>query len=123
MLPPRKKRERSGIERAPKREWHRHRNWLRGFACVVTDCESQRQEVSHIRTAANAGTGIKPHDSSAVPMCCNHHAEYHRIGHDSFEARYRLDLVKLANEFTQRSPDVEMKLSLVLAIPHLGRIS
>lgn len=123
MLPPRKKRERSGIERAPKREWHRHRAWLRGFACVVTDCESERQEVSHIRTAANAGTGIKPHDSSAVPMCADHHAEYHRIGHHTFEDRYRLDLVKLANEFTQRSPDVEMKKSLVISIPHLGRVS
>lgn len=114
MLPPRRKPLRSGIERGPKREWSRHRKFLRAHRCVVPGCMCEPIEVSHIRTAANAGTGIKPADWFAVPKCHEHHAEYHRIGHDSFEAKYRVNLRALAVEFTQKSPDVEMRASLRL---------
>lgn len=117
MLPPRRSAPRSGILRAPERVWQRHRKWLRGFQCVVTGCGRGPIEVSHLRTAANAGTGLKPHDSEAVPMCGGldpeaHHAEYHRIGHKSFEAKYGIDLAKLAAELTRRSPDTAMRESL-----------
>lgn len=82
-------------------------------------------EVSHIRTAANAGTGLKPHDASAVPMCGGfgplaHHAEYHRIGHDSFEKKHGVNLKAQAAEFTRRSPDAEMRASLRLATTDLA---
>ena len=109
MLPPRKKRERSGIERAPKREWHRHRAWLRRHQCVVPGCINMVIEVSHIRTAANAGTGLKPHDSSAVPMCGEHHRELHSAGVNTFQAIHRVDLTAMAAEFARRSPDKAMK--------------
>lgn len=115
LLPSKRKVARSGILRAPKREYPRHRAWLRRHQCVVSDCMQEPIEVSHIRTAANAGTGIKPHDSSAVPMCgglAGHHAEYHRIGHKSFEAKYRLDLFALAAAFVARSPDTAMRESM-----------
>ncbi len=117
ILPKKRQPQRSGIERAPKREWPRHRKWLRSHECVCTlwnklaNCEG-RIEVSHIRTAANSGTGLKPHDSSAVPMCHLHHFVYHNAGHAEFEKVYGLDLANLAAEFTQRSPDQAMKASL-----------
>lgn len=119
MLPRKREKLRSGIERAPRREWPRHRKWLRSHECICTLarlstsilCAGQI-EVSHIRTAANAGTGIKPHDAFAVPMCMQHHRRYHEMGHRSFEASYRLDLGKLAAEFTAKSPDIAMRESL-----------
>jgi hypothetical protein len=80
----------------------------------VAGCEREPIEVSHIRSAANAGTGVKPHDQYAVPMCGgigpdSHHSEYHRIGHASFSRNYGLDLWAIAAEFTRRSPDTAMK--------------
>jgi hypothetical protein len=69
-------------------------------------------EVSHIRTASNAGTGLKPHDGFAVSMCHVHHLEYHRVGHHTFERRHRLDLDVLAAEFVRRSPDLDMRASI-----------
>lgn len=114
MLPPRRKPKRSGIERAIKRVWPRHRSFLRSHHCVVTGCMAEPIEVSHIRTAANAGTGLKPHDSSACPMCHGHHLEYHQDGHDTFEKRHGVNLKAMALEFTRRSPDAAMRASLRL---------
>lgn len=113
-LPPRRKRPKSGIERGVQRVWPRHRYFLRGYGCVVDGCEREPVEVSHIRTAANAGTAVRPHDWNAVPMCGgigpdSHHAEYHLRGHKSFEAKYRLDLLALAAAFAARSTDTAMK--------------
>lgn len=118
MLPKKRQPQRSEIVRAPRREWQRHRKWLRSHECV---CSLAPQgfsfctgpvEVSHIRTAANAGVGLKPHDAFSVPMCNAHHANYHRWGHDSFEGYFNLDLAKLAAEFTAKSPDKAMRESL-----------
>lgn len=114
MLPKKRQPQRSGIQREPQRVWQRHRAFLRRHHCVVHGCERTPIEVSHIRTAANAGTALKPHDASAVPMCGgigpdSHHAEYHRIGHQSFERKYALDLAALAAEFASRSTDVVMR--------------
>ncbi len=120
MLPKKRQPQRSGIKRAPKREWPKHRKWLRSHECVVSVSSTfwfngfcaGMVEVSHIRTAANSGTGIKPHDSSAVPMCSSHHSEYHRIGAETWEKKYALDLARLAAEFTAKSPDQAMRASL-----------
>lgn len=121
-LPKRRKKPKSGIERSIRREWPRHRVFLRSHHCVVKGCPAEPIEVSHIRTAANAGTGIKPMDAFAVPMCASdpaigyegHHAEYHRIGHKDFEAKYKLDLKALAAMFTSKSTDTNMRDALRL---------
>jgi hypothetical protein len=111
-LPQRRKPPKSGIHRGPQREWPRHRAFLRRHHCVVTGCMAEPIEVSHIRTAKNAGTALKPHDAFAVSMCPGHHAEYHRDGHHTFERRYRVNLNAIAAEFVRRSPDLEMRASL-----------
>jgi hypothetical protein len=69
-------------------------------------------EVSHIRTASNAGTGLTPHDGFAVSMCHGHHVEYHQHGHHTFERRHRVNLDAIAAEFVRRSPDIDMRASL-----------
>jgi hypothetical protein len=111
-MPQRRKPPKSGISRGPHREWPRHRAFLRRHHCVVPGCIAEPIEVSHIRTASNAGTGLKPHDAFAVSMCHDHHLEYHRGGHHTFELRHRVDLSAIAAEFVRRSPDRDMCASL-----------
>jgi hypothetical protein len=113
-LPRRRKVSKSGIERAPKRHWSRHEKWVRGHACCVPGCEQTPIEFAHLRSAANAGTGMKPHSAFGVSLCCYHHARQHAIGQAQFEREYGIDLWALAREFTRRSPDRAMKESLAL---------
>ena len=113
-LPEKIERERSGIERVVKRDWPRHRRFIRKHACVVTlgkvhdECEGA-VECAHYRTAANAGKGQKPHDWFTFSACHKHHAEQHRIGQPAFERKYGIDLAAICAEFARLSTDTGMK--------------
>jgi hypothetical protein len=80
-----------------------HRAWVRGFACSVPGCQLRPIECAHVRRANNRGTGIKPSDAFTVSLCREHHDESHR-GERTFEAKYGLDLLALAQEFFRASP-------------------
>lgn len=112
LLPHKRKPARSGIERAPDRVWPRHRKFVRGHACSVPGCQGGPIEFAHIRSAANAGTGLKPGDASGISLCCNHHAEQHHIGQPAFARKYAVDLEAIAAEFARRSPDLEMRMAM-----------
>lgn len=112
MLPARKKPVRSNILRGPKREWPRHRRFVRSHQCCVPGCLQGPIEFAHVRTAANAGKSLKPHDAHAVSLCADHHREQHNRGVQTFERKYGIDLAKLADEFARKSPDQAMKDSL-----------
>lgn len=114
-LPQKRKRPKSGIERAPQRIWLRHRKFVRSHHCVVPGCQATDIQFCHIRSAATAGTGLKPHDAHSFPACVNHHQEQHQIGQGSFEDRHGLDLDAIAAELVRRSPDMQMRLSLMEA--------
>lgn len=111
MLPRKREKTRSGIERAPKRTWLRHERWVRSHNCSVSDCLNGPIEFAHIRTAANAGTGLKPASWSGVSLCADHHAESHR-GERTFERKYAINLAEIAAEFARKSPDLEMRLAM-----------
>jgi hypothetical protein len=113
-LPKKRERVKSGIPRAPKRIWLRHRKFVRSHYCVVPGCQATDIQFCHIRSAANSGTGLKPHDAHSFPACFNHHAEQHQVGQGTFEDRYGLDLAAIAAELVRRSPDVPMRLALML---------
>ena len=122
-LPPRRPRPRPRIEHAVRREWPRHRRFVRSFGCSVPLCTNDTpSEFAHLRSAPSAGTALKPHDGFGVSLCGadpgrgieGHHAEYHRLGHHRFERKYRVDLRAIAAEFVRRSPDWEMRQSLKL---------
>jgi hypothetical protein len=68
-------------------------------------------DFAHLRSAANAGTGLRPHDIFGVSLCRSHHDEQHRLGADAFGDTYKIDLWGLAAEFARRSPDWEMRAS------------
>jgi hypothetical protein len=121
MLPKKRVRERSGIERAPKREWPRHRKFVRSHGCCVPGCQDYPIEFHHLRSAANSGVSQKPHDAFGVSLCAAHHVEYHQRGGESFERKYSIDLAMLAAEFVRRSPDRVMKESLEPGKPNPQR--
>jgi hypothetical protein len=114
MLPAKIQSSRSLILRGPRRDWPRHRKFVRSRCCVVTlgkvhdDCDGPIQ-ACHYRTAANSGKSLKPADWWTFSACHKHHAEQHQIGQDAFERKYGLDLTSICVEFAQLSPDVQMK--------------
>lgn len=92
--------------------WPRHRRFVRSHACCVPGCFGQPIEFAHYRTAANSGTGLKPHDRFGVSLCSPHHREQHVIGQAEFQRYHQIDMAALAEEFLRRSPDKAMKESL-----------
>lgn len=61
----------------------------------------------HVRRGSDAAMGRKPSDFFTVSGCGGpegHHGEQHRIGEQSFERRYGIDLLALAAEFCAASP-------------------
>ena len=84
-----------------------HLNWLRQQTCVVPKCFGEPVHPHHVRTAATAGTGMKPPDEQSVPMCLRHHRELHERGNRTFEARYAVDLLDDAGRYAASSgPDM-----------------
>jgi hypothetical protein len=112
MLPPKLKRAKMGLRVSPPRIWSKHRRWVKSHGCCALGCPAARVEFAHLRSAANAGTALKPHDMFGISLCRTHHDEQHRIGAAAFGRKYQVDLWALAAEFARRSPDWEMRASL-----------
>jgi hypothetical protein len=92
-----------------------HLQWLRGRPCLLDRravCGG-RIEAAHVDHAGGKGMAIKTFDANAVPLCSDHHAEYHR-GARTFEAMYAIDLVAAARRYAALSPHRE-KLQSQLA--------
>lgn len=102
-LPPR--RSSLAKERKARLKSTAHRDWVRKeFCCSVPGCQLEPTETHHIRTAANSGMGKKCSDAFIVSLCREHHAQYHRIGRDTFEERHGINCMTLAEEFYRKSP-------------------
>jgi hypothetical protein len=113
-LPEKLKRPRMGVRQSLQKIWPRHRRWVKSHGCCVPGCRAPSVDFAHLRSAANAGTGQRPHDIFGVSLCRLHHDEQHRIGADAFSDKHGIDLWSLAAEFARRSPDGEMRASLRL---------
>lgn len=114
MLPPKRKRPKSGIARGPARVHPRHRKFVRSHGCCVPGCQAGPIVFAHVRSAANAGTGFKPHDAFGISLCDQHHKSQHQIGQRAFERDNGIDMMALAQAFLRRSPDTAMRESLKL---------
>ena len=113
-LPERRQRPPMGVRAPLQKIWPRHRRWVKSHGCCVPGCRASSVDFAHLRSAANAGTGQRPHDIFGVSLCRLHHDEQHRIGAEAFGDRYGIDLWSLAAEFTRLSPDWQMRASLRL---------
>jgi hypothetical protein len=109
MLPAKRKATKSTILKGPKREWPRHRAWVRKHLCCVPGCEQGPIEFAHVRDALHAGTGLKPPDWMGISLCSAHHREQHNTGVETFQKKYSLNCWKLAAEFAEKSTDLKMK--------------
>lgn len=70
--------------------------FVQSLPCLVEGCTRYplARQVVHIDTG---GTGRKADASHTVPLCFHHHIEVlHRIGRETFEERYGLDLTAAA---------------------------
>jgi hypothetical protein len=84
-------------------------SWIRGLSCVVAALGDDafaglfvwpcagRVEAAHTKSRGAGGTS-----EHLIPMCQYHHRQQHDIGQRTFEARYALDLEKLAAEYERR---------------------
>lgn len=87
-----------------------HRAWVRNQHCVVLRVEcSKTHHAHHVRTAATAGTGMKPPDADCVCLCAVHHSEGHRTGWQTFQTKYGVDLQALAADYARRSPFLQRR--------------
>lgn len=74
----------------------KHLVFVRRMPCSVPTCRATPCEAHHFRTAATSGTAVKPSDLDCVPLCFEHHAEFHQRGWHTFEDKYRIDLREIA---------------------------
>jgi len=89
-----------------------HYQWVGGYRCCIPGCDCQNKtERHHVRKGIpyedKGGKSEKPHDKWIVPLCGGpdgHHEEFHRIGHDTFEKKYGIDLKAVAAHLWQTSP-------------------
>ena len=94
------------IDKRPSRECPKHLAWVRSLPCAVKGCR-RKSQAHHVRTAQNSGTGMKPPDSAAVPLCLVHHSESHNVGRDTFEATHGVNLMTMADNLAAMSPHLE----------------
>lgn len=63
-------------------------NYIRKQPCLVCGMYNNT-EAHHLRINNKGGTAIKPPDAYCVPLCNQHHLEYHRNGHKWFEGQVK----------------------------------
>ena len=102
QLPPMlaKKKRRDNRVRCPA-----HLKWVAKHLCVVPGCDERDPEkivAHHVRNGTDGGMGMKPGDQWVVSLSHKHHVELHNIGQDTFEKRYDIDLLALAEEFWRK---------------------
>ncbi|RJR07932.1 DUF968 domain-containing protein [Candidatus Parcubacteria bacterium] len=67
-------------------------NFVRSMPCSV--CGKMDTEAHHIRFAYNSGTGMKPSDTWAIPLCRHHHRAIHDAGIKTFHAQTGLNIYR-----------------------------
>ena len=81
-----------------------YRNFIRFQPCIVPGCACRPRDPHHWQNKTNHGTGLKPGDEWAVPLCLEHHRELHDGGKLSFWKRYfpDKDMDKTINKLTKK---------------------
>ena len=106
-LPPKLKRQRSGIERAEQRVWPRHRKHVKSYGCCVPGCLNRPVDFAH-GTTRGAGGG----DETGIGLCREHHAEQHQRGILTFQREHNIDWDELAAAYVRTSPDRALRDAL-----------
>src|SRR6516165_597072 len=83
-----------------------HLAFVRQLPCVACG-KVAPSDAAHVRTGTDGGTGMKPGDRYAVPLCAACHAKQHRVGELTFWSTLRIDPVNVALRLWTISADVE----------------
>lgn len=86
-----------------------HLQFVRGFSCAVKDCNGDDIHAHHVRSGSMAGTGRKPPDSDAIPLCGTHHLELHTSGELKFYLAHRINYLDLIVWFASHSPPLRRR--------------
>ena len=105
------KRPKMGVREPCPTVFPRHRRYVKSFGCSVPGCTNSPIYFAHQRTAANAGTGDKPHDAFGIGYCLEHHTEEHTKGPEHMRQTYGVERWQLAGYFVRHSPDRGMRQS------------
>jgi hypothetical protein len=101
--------------RRPKREIAAgHLALVRRCACLACDNDNGC-EAAHLRINTGAGTGLKPGDRWALPLCSACHRLQHAIGEVTFWRGLDLDPVGVAVALFAKSGDLAAMRELVFA--------
>ena len=106
IYPTKRKRTKMGVREPSVIRSPSHLAWIRTHVCVLSnrgECDG-RIEAAHVRIGHGGGMGMKPGDDRSLPLCHSHHAEQHNIGDQTFQAKYSINLLEIAEIFAKRSP-------------------
>src|SRR6516164_11407628 len=83
-----------------------HLAFVRRLPCVACG-KAAPSEAAHVRTGTDGGTGMKPGDRYAVPLCTACHAKQHRTGELAFWSALRVDPLNVAARLWTVSGDIK----------------
>jgi hypothetical protein len=98
--------------RRPKRELNTgHLALVRRLPCLACDADPAG-EAAHLRINTRAGTGLKPGDRWALPLCHACHTRQHSVGELTFWRELALDPIRIAVALHAASGDIEAMRSI-----------
>jgi len=104
----RKKTVKMGLRESPQVRSPGHLKFVRGFVCLAFgraghECDG-KTEAHHVRNGTDGGTGLKPGDDFAIPLCGEARRSLHSHGETTFALRFGVDLVAHAARLWRISP-------------------
>jgi hypothetical protein len=107
MPPPRIPRTAARCKPKPNlRKRVQHLAFVRQLPCVACG-KAAPSEAAHVRTGTDGGTGMKPADRYAIPLCPSCHRRQHRIGELTFWSALRIDPLSVALRLWTISADLK----------------
>lgn len=82
--------------------WDKYLGFVRSLPCAICE-DDTRTEAHHEKGNKRGGVGLKSHHIRAMPLCKDHHAEFHRIGHESFEKQYGITQPEMICDTIERA--------------------
>src|ERR1700746_3426843 len=99
----------------PKPDLRRRTNhliYVRQLPCTVCG-KAAPSEAAHVRSGSDGGTGIKPSDRYALPLCTSCHALQHEFGELRFWATLRIDPLDVGLRLWTVSGDIKVVAGIV----------
>jgi hypothetical protein len=109
-LPKKRERPRMGVKDEVRRTFPVHQAFVRRHSCSIPGCARGMIEFHHVLTR-----GARHGDEYGVSLCGGpdgHHAEFHRLGIQSFQRKYTIDLLAIAEAFCKATTDRALRQML-----------